>query len=64
MTDDPEITEHDPVPATWFARGQWPTCKCGFSPRNNRKLNDHWHEHGFRVVEDHGRLVRHSVSAP
>ena len=31
--------------------------------RDNGKLNEHWREHGFRVVDEHGHLVRKAVTA-
>lgn len=48
--------DHGPVPATWFGHGMWPTCKCGFAPRDNAKLNEHWAENNLKVVDDHGEL--------
>ena len=53
--------EHGPVPTTWFVRGMWPTCKCGFAPRDNGLLNDHWAEHGFRVYDANGHLVTEPI---
>lgn len=49
---------------SWFARGTWPRCACGFDPRDNAVLNEHWREQGFRVVDDHGTLVRQVWSEP
>lgn len=51
-----DTDNHGPVPSTWFGRGQWPTCKCGFAPRDNVVLNQHWADHGFRVVDHYGQL--------
>lgn len=51
-----ESVQHGPVPSTWFGRGVWPTCKCGFAPRDNGLLNAHWRELGFEVVDRHGIL--------
>jgi len=56
-----EHEKHGPVPSTWFGRGSWATCKCGLAPRDNGVLNDHWREHGFKVVDEHGRLVCHPI---
>ena len=47
---------HGPVPATWFAPGRWATCQCGFDPKNNGLLADHWADQGFRVVDNNGQL--------
>lgn len=49
--------EHGPVFTTWFVRGMWATCKCGYAPRDNGLLNEHWAEHGFRVYDAGGHLV-------
>lgn len=56
VSSPPGQGEHGPVAATWFGRGQWPTCRCGYAPRDNTLLNAHWAEHGFTVVDDHGQL--------
>lgn len=55
--------EHDVVVRTWFGVGLWPTCKCGFAPRDNDKLTAHWRTYGFRVVDEHGRLMKRPVAA-
>lgn len=55
------VMEHGPVAYTWYGRGQWPTCKCGLAPRDNAVLNEHWREHGFEVVDEHGTLVKRPV---
>lgn len=49
--------EHGPVESTWFGAGRWPTCQCGYDPHDNGKLQAHWLEHGFTVVDNHGTLV-------
>lgn len=46
-----------PVASTWFGPGVWPTCRCGFDPRDNSALVRHWRDAGFRVVDERGRLV-------
>jgi len=51
-----EERECGPDVVSWFGRGQWPRCTCGFSPRDNTKLNEHWNEAGFRVIDNHGKL--------
>ena len=51
------MSECGPVPATWFGRGVWPTCKCGYAPHDNGLLNAHWQAQGFEVVDEHGTLV-------
>ncbi|SIH22299.1 Uncharacterised protein [Mycobacteroides abscessus subsp. abscessus] len=48
--------------ASWFARGQWPRCACGFSPHDNTVLNQHWRDAGFAVVDNHGRLEKRPVA--
>lgn len=45
-----------------FLRGEWTRCVCGFDPRDNQKLNEHFGEQGFREVDDHGAIVRRAVS--
>jgi hypothetical protein len=52
--------QHGPVHSTWFGRGVWPTCTCGYAPKDNVMLNAHWAEHGFRVYHDTrtGQLVK------
>lgn len=50
-----------PVLSTWFGRGRWPTCRCGLDPHDNAVLTAHWAERGFRVVDDHGHLVKHPI---
>lgn len=57
-TEKTHTPEHDANPSTWWGRGVWPTCICGFAPRDNGLLNAHWAEHGFRVVDEHGRLTK------
>lgn len=44
--------------ASRFVPGAWPGCRCGYRPRDNAKLNQHFAEHGFREVDDHGHLIR------
>lgn len=53
---------HGPSLTTWFARGVYPTCICGFSPKDNRTLMQHFAAHGFRVVDKGGTLVKIPVS--
>lgn len=50
-----------PDAASWFGRGRWPSCACGFSPRDNAVLTGHWHAAGFEVVDNHGTLEKRSV---
>jgi hypothetical protein len=54
-------TEHGPVGRTWFGIGLWPTCSCGFAPRDNVAPTEHWRDHGVKVVDEHGRLARTAV---
>lgn len=61
VADHEPKVECGPVPSTWFGLGKWPTCRCGFAPRDNGALTEHWREQGFRVVDDHGHLVRHAI---
>lgn len=55
--------EHGALYSTWFGRGVWPTCKCGFDPRDNSLLTKHWAEHGFKVVDVRGTLTKMEVHA-
>jgi hypothetical protein len=41
-----------------FLRGEWTRCVCGFDPRDNEVLGDHFAEHGFAEVDDHGHIIR------
>jgi hypothetical protein len=50
------MNEHRP--RHWFTRGTWPECSCGYAPRDNAALTAHWAELGFRVVDEHGTLVK------
>jgi hypothetical protein len=50
-------SECGPRASTWFARGTYPDCACGYAPRDNGLLTQHWREAGFTVHDDHGRLV-------
>ncbi|OHU47271.1 hypothetical protein BKG82_26835 [Mycobacteroides chelonae] len=50
-----------PHPASWFTRGRWPACSCGFSPKDNEVLNQHWRAAGFTVVDNHGTLEMRPV---
>lgn len=54
-------TPCNPDPASWYARGQWPRCACGFSPDNNSILQTHWADAGFAVVDVHGHLEKRPV---
>jgi hypothetical protein len=47
------------APRDWFTRGMYPSCSCGFAPRDNRKLIEHWAGHGIRWVSEQGKLVAH-----
>lgn len=49
---------HDADPATWFSIGKYPECRCGFAPRDNIALIEHWREAGFMIVENKGQLVK------
>jgi hypothetical protein len=55
------VDEHGPNPASWFTPGVWPTCLCGLDPHDNAVLAKHWEDHGFTVVDEHGRLVKHPI---
>ncbi|HEX6685545.1 MAG TPA: hypothetical protein VF062_22410 [Candidatus Limnocylindrales bacterium] len=48
--------------ANRFVPGAWPGCRCGYRPRDNYKLNQHFAEHGFREMDDHGQIVRIPVN--
>lgn len=52
--------KHEPV--DWFLPGVYPSCTCGYAPKNNRALNQHWHDHGIRWWDDHGRLCSEAVT--
>lgn len=58
---DMKMVECGPDPASWFGRGVWPKCQCGLEPRNNKALSEHWAERGFRVIDEHGTLVKYPV---
>lgn len=45
-------------PLGWFLRRAWPSCACGYAPRDNTCLIKHWEEQGFTFVDHDGRLVR------
>jgi hypothetical protein len=51
------MTEHG-SDANRFVRGAWPGCLCGYRPRDNAKLNQHFAEHGFREIDNHGALTK------
>jgi len=48
------IADHHPD--GWFTPGAYPSCSCGFAPRDNAKLIEHWRNLGFRWV-DHGGVL-------
>lgn len=50
--------EHGSDLATRFLPGTWPRCVCGFDPRDNRLLSEHFAEYGFREVDAQGEIVR------
>ena len=54
------IMEHYPV--NWFTRGIFPSCSCGFTPRDNSKLIAHWGDLGFKFVDIGGTLTRVEVA--
>jgi hypothetical protein len=54
--------EHRPV--NWFTRGVYPSCSCGFAPRNNTALNEHWADKGIRYVDVGGVVKAHSAERP
>lgn len=54
------IAEHEP--RDWFARGTYPSCSCGFAPRDNGQLIAHWRAHGIRWIDRGGRLVCEQVA--
>lgn len=58
----PITTEHGPDHVSWFGQGRYPKCACGHDPRDNTALAGHWAEHGFRVVDEHGVLVKHPIT--
>lgn len=55
------VTEHGTVPSSWFGRGVWPRCVCGYDPHDNAALTEHYRQHGFTEVEDHGQIVRRDL---
>lgn len=59
--------EHGPRcdgdPGSWFGRGRWPRCACGFDPHDNAALTAHWADAGFEIVADGSQLVRRPVAA-
>ena len=48
-------------PRNWFTRGVHPSCTCGFTPRNNIKLNQHWADLGFRWIDVRSTLRKVSI---
>lgn len=54
MVTDVSVT-HSPV--NWFTPGEFPSCSCGYAPRGNRKLNEHWAEHGLKWADVNGQLT-------
>lgn len=46
----------DHHPMNWFVPGMWPACSCGFAPKDNFALNNHWAEHGLAWFDHHGQL--------
>lgn len=46
---------------SWYARGQWPRCACGYSPHDNVALTKHWEAAGFTVIDNHGTLEQHPL---
>lgn len=54
--------ECGPDVPSWYGRGRWPECTCGFAPRDNLVLKEHWRAAGFTVVDAHGTLQVRPVS--
>jgi hypothetical protein len=52
---------HGTTFASWFIPGMWPKCKCGFDPKDNIVLQQHYRFFGFEEYEDHGRIMRRPV---
>lgn len=50
-----------PHSPSWFGRGSWPRCRCGYAPRDNSLLKQHWAEAGFRVVDERGILRTYPI---
>lgn len=48
--------------ASWYTPGKWPRCACGFSPRDNTVLTQHWSDAGFTVIDNHGTLEKRPVN--
>jgi len=44
-------------PRDWFTRGVFPSCSCGFAPRDNAQLIAHWRSLGGEWVDIHGTLT-------
>jgi hypothetical protein len=55
--------EHGTTLSSWFGRGVWPRCRCGFDPHDNAVLDEHYRTLGFEEYEDHG-VIRRRVVAP
>lgn len=53
--------DHGTTPASWWGRGAWPRCKCGYDPHDNTALAAHYRELGFVEYEDHGQIKRRSA---
>jgi len=54
--------EHSP--RYWTAPGVWPECSCGFAPRDNALLYQHWASHGLEWYSDGGQLHSRAVARP
>lgn len=48
---------NDHSPVDWFTPGRYPSCTCGYDPRDNAKLTAHWADFGIRWVDVHGVLT-------
>jgi len=55
------MDKHDVDTTSWWVPGMWTRCVCGFDPHDNGLLYAHWAEHGFRIVDHHGHLVKEPV---
>ena len=57
----PISTRHGSDPTTRWLTGVFPKCKCGFNPRNNERLQEHYRAFGFEEIDDHGTLVQRPI---
>ena len=49
-------------PEGWWLRGIYPWCSCGYAPKDNSLLYQHWADHGISWYDNHGHLEWREVS--